>query len=87
VFHTPRTALCSGLATAVALSATAAPGAPAQPLERTPIARGAPTSTRLVTDMRSHAARDDAVGREIGASGPRHGPRPRTPSPAPGGCR
>jgi hypothetical protein len=71
MFHRPRKALCGGLATALALGATPAPGALAQPLDlRTPDARDTSASARVVQDMRSPDARDAAGGRPIVGAGP-----------------
>jgi hypothetical protein len=65
MFHRPRAALRSGLATALALGAIAAPGALAQPLDVRPDARGASPSVRPAQDLRSPDARDAAEGRTI----------------------
>jgi hypothetical protein len=67
VFHVPRKALGICLASAVALGATAAPGALAEPIDHTPNA-GA-SSLRAVTDMRSPDARDAAEGRQVVVTG------------------
>lgn len=79
MFHTSRKALCSGLATALALGATATPGALAQPLDLgVPDTRGAPASARIVQDLRSPDTRDAAEGRPIVARPPTW---PATPHP------
>jgi hypothetical protein len=71
MFHTPRKALCSVLATAAALGATAAPDALAQPLDaHTPDARDASASARVVQDMRSPDARGAAERSPSIAAGP-----------------
>jgi hypothetical protein len=71
MFYGPRKALCSGLATALTLGATAAPGALAQPLDLgTSHARDASASARVVRDMRSPDARETAERRPIVQAGP-----------------
>jgi hypothetical protein len=66
MFDRRRKALCGGLATAMALGATAAPGALAQPIDLgVPDTRGAPASERIVQDLRSPDTRDAAEGRPI----------------------
>jgi hypothetical protein len=83
MFHTARKALGTSLATALALGPTVAPGALAQPIDRTPDARGAPASTRLVNDLRSPDARDAAAGHDVVAAGPPTWPSSTQPIPRP----
>jgi hypothetical protein len=69
--HIPSKALCSGLATALALGAAVTPGALARPLDLgVPDTRGAPASERVVQDLRSPDTRDAADGRPIVARPP-----------------
>ncbi|HEX6621921.1 MAG TPA: hypothetical protein VF024_19815 [Solirubrobacteraceae bacterium] len=61
MFHTPRKALGTALATALTLAATAAPGALAQPINpRSSDASEAANGTQPATDVRSPDARDAA---------------------------
>jgi hypothetical protein len=62
--HLHRKALCTGLATALTLVATAAPAQPLDPQSTTA------SSTQSVSDLRSPDARDAADGRQIVATGP-----------------
>jgi hypothetical protein len=65
MFHPLRRALGIGLASALALGATAAPGALSRPIDRTPDARGGAVSLYGVNDLRSPDTRDAAQGRRI----------------------
>jgi hypothetical protein len=65
MFHPLRRALGIGLASALALVATAAPGALSQAIDRTPNARGGAVSMHGVNDLRSPDTRDAAQGRPI----------------------
>jgi hypothetical protein len=62
--HLQRKALCTGLATALTLVATAAPAQPLDPQSTTA------SSTQSVSDLRSPDTRDVAAGRQIVATGP-----------------
>jgi uncharacterized membrane protein len=70
MFHPLRRALAIGLASAVALGATAAPGALAQTIDGTPDARGGAVSMHGMNDRRSPDTRDAAQGRQIVATDP-----------------
>jgi hypothetical protein len=64
MFHPLRRALGIGLASAVALGATAAPGALAQTIDRTPDAHAGAVPIHGVNDLRSPDTRDAAQGRQ-----------------------
>lgn len=71
MFHRLRRALGVGLASAVALGTTTAPGALAQTIDRPPDARGGAASMHGVNDLRSPDARDAAQGRQtVGTPAP-----------------
>jgi hypothetical protein len=70
MFHAYRNALGTGLATALTLAATAAPGALARPTDlRSPDARDAAASTQRATDLRSPDTRDAAEGHPVVGTG------------------